>query len=280
MAEAYVTQTTGRKFIPELWSNKVLVARENVFFLANRVQRFDAEVAVKGEIIHVPELANLTAGDISTSTGVLDATVNTEGEKTITINKWKGVVSNILDIARAQMLPGYMDRISGKIGFALGLIVETDLAAQAPNLTTNTVGTFQTELTDADFRDAIEKLDGSLTPFTDRFGYFKHTVKNTFLGIDKFVRYDSIPRATGQNPTLKGVIGELYGVPIGFSPLVFTNSSDVSNMIFHRDTFALAMQKKPQMIKFAKTAFTDRIGGSELYGLSEMRDDQGCELRS
>ena len=134
-------------------------------------------VATKGDNINIPHVANLTAGNINTGTGVLDASANTESTTQITIDKWKGCVVNVVDISKAQALPGYMDLLAKKIGYALGLIVETDLNALAASLSNN-VGTFATELTDSDIRDAIQTLDGGNVPFGDRHMYLKHTVKN------------------------------------------------------------------------------------------------------
>ena len=91
MADVLATATTHAEFIPEVWSKETIVARESVLVLANIVQRFDADVASFGDIIHVPSVTNLTGGDISTSTGLLDAEAPTETKVDITINKWKGV---------------------------------------------------------------------------------------------------------------------------------------------------------------------------------------------
>ena len=98
MADVLATQTTHDKFIPDVWSKDLIIARESVLVLANLVQRHDVDVAQFGDVIHIPQVSNLVGGDISTSTGQLDAEAPTEAEKTITINKWKGVRMKVLDI--------------------------------------------------------------------------------------------------------------------------------------------------------------------------------------
>lgn len=279
MADAYHTSTTDALFIPEVWSKEVMLARESVLVLANLVRRFDVEVASYGDILHVPLVTNISAGNISTSTGVIDSVVNTDSNVDITIDKWKGTVINVLDIVNAQSKYDIFGIMTKKIAYSLGVIIEQDLAILAASLS-QTYGTFNTALTDANFRSAVQALDDSRTPMSDRHLLIKPAVKNTLLSLDRFVRYDAIAYGKGESPILKGNVGEIYGVAVHVSPETYKTSNDTSNMMFHRDCFGLAIQKGVKMEEFARTAFTRRMGGSELYGVKEMRDDQGVELRS
>ena len=277
MADVLSTATTHAEFIPEVWSKETIVARESVLILANIVQRFDADVAGYGDIIHVPSVSNLTGGNISTSTGLLDSESPTETKVDITIDKWKGVNMKVLDIVLAQSKYEYRRLYTEKMGYVLGTLVETDLATLAASLS-QTVGTFNTDLTDANLRRAVQYLDDARVPFSDRHFFLKPAVKNTILGIDKFVRADAI----GPNSAIKmgNVPGELYGAMVHISPEVYKTSTNTSNMLLHRECLALAMQKVVKIEAFARVGWLDHFGGSELYGIKEMRDDHGCELRS
>ncbi len=277
MADVLSTATTHAEFIPEVWSAETIVARESVLVLANIVQRFDADAAGFGDIIHVPTVTNLTGGNISTSTGLLDAEAPTETKVDITINKWKGVNIKVLDIVLAQSKYEFRRLYTEKMGYLLGQLVEVDLATLAASLS-QTVGTFATDLTDPNFRRAVQYLDDARVPFADRHFFLKPAVKNTILGIDKFVRNDAI----GPNGAIKtgNVPGELYGAMVHISPEVYNSSTSVSNMLIHRECLALAMQKAVKIEAFARVGWLDHFGGSELYGVKEMRDDHGVELRS
>ncbi len=245
--------------------------------MANLVQRHDVDVAQYGDVIHIPLVSNLTGGDISTSTGQLDAEAPTETEKTITINKWKGVRMKVLDIVLAQSKYDFRRLYSEKMGYRLGQLLEQDLTALATGFS-QTVGTFATDLTDANFRRAVQYLDDARAPFEDRHLVVKPAVKNTLLGIDKFVRYD----ATGDGKLIMTgkVPGELYGVMCHVSPEVYNFSTNVSNMMFHKSAIGLAMQKNIKVENFARVGWLDDFGASELYGYAELRDDHGVELRS
>jgi hypothetical protein len=277
MADTLATATTHATWIPEVWSREVQIARESVLVLANLVDRFDVDVASYGDIIHVPLVSNLTGGNISTSTGLLDAESPTESEVQITINKWKGVNMKVLDIVLAQSKPEFRKLYTNKMAYVLGSLVETDLATLAASLS-QTVGTFNTDPTDANLRRAVQYLDDARVPFEDRHFFLKPAVKNVLLGMDKFVRYDA--SGTARIANVGKVPGEIYGAMVHISPEVYKTSNDTSNMLFHRSTFALAMQKGVKMENFARVGWLDHFGASELYGVKEMRDDHGCEIRS
>lgn len=280
MAEAYITPTTAATWIPEVWSGELIVARESSLMMANLVKRFDADVVRFGDTIHVPLVSNLTAGNISTSDGSLDATAPTESEVQILIDKWKCCVINVLDISAAQSKYGFVEEYSGKIGYALGVIVEQDLLALAAGLSVNK-GTFNTNtITDQILRDSVQALDDARVPFSDRHLVVKPVIKNAILGIDKFTRADSVAYGKGESPIVRGNFGEIYGVMTHVTPEVYKTGNNTSNMMFHRDAFALAVQKNIKMEQFARTSFTQRMGASELYGVKELRDDHGVEIRS
>ncbi len=277
MADVFSTQITHAKFIPDIWSKDTIIARESVLVMANLVRRFDADVASYGQVIHVPNVSNLTGGDISTATGQLDAEAPTESEVQIIINKWKGVRMKVLDILLAQSKYPFRQLYTEKMGYVLGVFVEDDLTALAPTITNN-VGTYNTDLTDANFRRAVQYLDDARVPFADRHMILKPAQKNNILGIDKFVRYDSM----GSGAAIKSgqVPGELYGVMTHVSPEVYKSINNTSNLMFHRDCLALAMQKDVKIEQFARVGWLDDFGGSELYGVKILRNDHGVELRS
>lgn len=47
------------QFIPEIFSKEIIVARENNLVLANLVDRYDSDVANKGDVIQVRVTKNL-----------------------------------------------------------------------------------------------------------------------------------------------------------------------------------------------------------------------------
>lgn len=278
MADVLSTATTHANWIPEVWSKELIIARESVLTMANIVQRFDVDVASFGDIIHVPNVSNLTGGNISTSTGLLDSEAPTESEVQITINKWKGVNMKVLDIVLAQSKPEFRRLYAEKMGYCLGQLMEQDLTALGASFSQN-VGTFNTDFTDANLRRAVQYLDDARAPFSDRHLVIKPAQKNNILGMDKFIRYD----ATGKASPAVGsgnVPGEIYGAMTHVTPEVYKATNDTSNMLFHKSALALAVQKDIKVENFARVGWLDHFGASTLYGVKEMRDDHGVEVRS
>lgn len=281
MAEEYGDSATSNAvFIPEIWSKEAIVARESTLILANIVMRYDQEVVEFGDTIHVPSVTNLVAEDITVATGVLEAQApTTETNKDILIDKWKGVVINLTDMLTVQSKQDLLKHYTAKMGYALGQKLEQDLAILGASLS-QTVGTFNTELGDPDFRRSVQYLDDSRTPFSDRHYVIKPATKYTLLGIDKFVRYDAVAYPKGDSPVLKGEVGEIYGAKVHVTPETYKTGNNTSNMLIHRSCLGLAVQRNIKSVQFGKNGFSDRVGQSMLYGVLEMRDDQGCELRS
>lgn len=277
MADVLATATTHANFIPEVWSKDTIVARESVLVLANIVQRFDVDVASFGDTIHVPLVSNLTGGNISVSTGLLDSESPTENVVDILIDKWKGVNIKVLDIVLAQSKYEFRKLYTEKMGYVLGQLTEIDLATLATGLS-QTVGTFNTDPTDANLRRAVQYLDDARVPFSDRHLFIKPAVKNVILGIDKFVRQDAI--GNGGAITSGNVPGSLYGSMVHVSPEAYKTGTSTSNMMIHRECLGLAMQKGIKIEQFARIGWVDAFGGSVLYGVKEMRDDHGVEVRS
>jgi hypothetical protein len=277
---ASMTTTTNAGFIPQVWAKEAQIARESRLVMANSVERHDMDVVDKGNVINIPKVSNLSASDIGND-GSLTDSANTEGLVTITINKWKGVSFNVPDILASQAAYDLMKLYAEKVGYALGLVVEQNLLALYSSLSgTYQTGAAATDLTDAVLRLSIEKLDNNRVPMDDRHLVVLPHSRNVFLGIDKFVRYDSMPWPAGENPIYKGNIGQLYGVEVLITPEVTVASSTAQNLMFHRSAFGLALQRDIQIEKFARTQFADRIGGSELYGMAVLRDDHAVQVQS
>jgi hypothetical protein len=222
-------------------------------------------------------VTNLSAGAISTSTGQLDASAPTETQTLITINQWYGVRMKVLDIVLAQSKYEFRRLYTEKMAYALGVQLEDALLAQATSVSNN-AGTYASALTDVSIRRAFQYLDDARVPFTDRHFIMKPATKNTLMGIDKLIRYD----ATGTPSPVKNgeVPSQIYGASAHVSPEVYISASNTSNLLFHKDAFALAMQKEPKMEQFARVGYLDDFGGSQLYGYTIIRNDHAVEVRS
>lgn len=273
------TGGTSYKFVPQVWSKEAQIQRESKLFMAKRIDRFDVDFASGGDVLNIPKVTDLTASAIGND-GSLAEQANTEGSVTLTVDQWMGVVINVPDLLKAQSRYDLMRLYTEKMGYALGKVIETAILTGMYNGATNTAGTGGTDLTDAALRNGVEDLDLALVPFEDRHAVIYPTQKNALLGIDKFVRYDSIAYASGQSPVKTGSIGELYGLEFMVSPLISTISGARANLMWHRSAYGLALVKDIKVEQFARTQFSDRLGSSELYGSATTRADHAVQLKS
>ena len=87
---ANITTTTAANFIPEIWAMDVIVSAESALVMAPLVYRADSQVKNKGDIIHFPQISELTVSSKTQGSEVTPSAV-TESEVTVTVNTWKYV---------------------------------------------------------------------------------------------------------------------------------------------------------------------------------------------
>ena len=100
-----MTTTTGDKFIPEIWSMDVIVAAESALVMAPLVYRADSQVKGKGDVIHFPQISELTVSSKTQGSEVTPSAV-TESEVTVTVNTWKYVAFESQRAISTLRLPG------------------------------------------------------------------------------------------------------------------------------------------------------------------------------
>jgi hypothetical protein len=283
---ASFTGTTHDKFVPEQWGDETRDAVESMLVLADSVKKVEHDKRVKGDVIHIPDVSNLTAQDLAESDVDITGQTVTEGEFTLTINKKKHA-SIYIPKHLGEKLSKYEFRApySKKIGYALGKVVDDDLFALWSSLT-NAIGTtadaLEGNISDALVLRAMELLDENDVPPDDtRVIILPARQKAKALGIDKFVRADSV--GDGKQRVVGGRVGELYD----FRSVYFTTNSPTKlaatapattvdskvGFAMHKECLALAMPQTVDMdyayIPQKKAYF---LSGDVLYGVAVYRD--------
>jgi N4-gp56 family major capsid protein len=282
MATGNITVTTAANFIPEIWSSEVKRAVESNLTMGKLVlRRFEGDIKMKGDTVHIADISNLSVNDKSGGSDVSYETI-TEGQTNISIDKHKYAAFQLEDIVAVQSNTDLLTEYSNKVGYALAKQVDTDLLGLYTALS-QSVGTDGTDITAANFLTAIQYLDLADAPETDRSGVFTAGQKKGFLNVDQFVRYDATGIGGQQNPIIRGQFGELYGVRIYFSTNVTTTGSPSGdhNLVFHKEAFALAMQKDIRIqSQYDIDALAEKVVGDVLYGVVEYRDAFGVVVKT
>lgn len=285
---ANFTTTTSAVFIPEVWSVETLRAAESALVMAPLVKRYDTLVKQRGDTIHVPHVSNLTANDKTQDSEVTLQTV-TETETTIAVDQWKEVSFEIEDIVKVQSQYDLRSEYTNKAGYAIAQAVDTDLFGLIASLTTTDVGVYGTDLGDAEIVAALQTLDEVDAPLSDRYLVIAPSQKAAIMKLDKFVKADYLGQYDMPTPVKKGpnnrfLWGDIYGIPTYYTnqvPVVAGTPDETSNVLFHKEAFALAMQLSPRtQASYWQKDLAWLVTTDCIYGVEVLRDTFGVEIRS
>jgi len=266
------TTTTGAVFIPEKWANEVKAAREEALILRGRIKMFE-HTGQAGDTIHVPDVSNLDANDMS-ETGEVNAQSITESETTILLDKWKESSFLINDLLKVQSQYDLRTEYTGKAGFALGKREEEDIMA----LGTSASGEFDADgsaasasggnLNQVGVLAAIQFLDEANVPGTERTMVLSPKSRNKILAIEAFTSMDFV----NKKAIIDAKIGEIFGLDVLISNLLPEDgNSKTNNLVFHKEALALAVQKdisveaQRELRKLSWLVVSDEVYGVKLF---------------
>ena len=310
----HVAKTEANNFIPEIWSDEIIAAYQKNLKMAPLVKRI-AMTGKKGDVIHIPKPVRGTATAKAAETQVT-LIANTEQELTITVDRHFEYSRLIEDIVEVQALNSLRQFYTEDAGYALALQIDNDLHAAAtgfgdgtlnlsPAVTGgdyehtgcffNNAGSTITQYTDdtvvaADvFNDAflrgmIQKMDDNNVPMDGRNLVIPPSVRNTIMGIDRYVSSDFV---SGQ-ATNSGLIGSLYGVDIYVSANCRTIENAASNsaggdvraaLLFHNEAVVMAEQMAVRSQTQYKQEYLSTLYTADtLYGVQVYRPESGFVL--
>jgi hypothetical protein len=280
--------TDAQHFIPEVWAAEVLTFRESALVMAPLVKRFDSAVKERGDTVHVPNVSELKAENKAANTEVV-LQVPTETETTISINKHKHVAFEIEDIAKVQSQYDLRSAYTKSAGYAIAKVVDADLLALYASLTSTDVGTYGNDIDDGVIVSAIQALDEADAPLEDRAFVIAPSQKAKIMTLDKFVKADYLGQYDQPTPVRKGpnnryLWGDIYGIPTYYTNQVPTTAgspTQVHNIMFHKEAFALAMQMAPRtQASYWHKDLAWLVTVDTIYGVKVLRGDHGVEVRS
>lgn len=283
-----MTTTTGSVFLPTIWSIDTLRATENALVMAGLVKRYDSQVKAKGQTLSIPNITNLTATAKSAN---VDVTLQSPTETAITLNINKHYESSfeIEDLLAVQSAYDLRSEYSEKAGYAIAKQVDSDLLGLYTGLTTTDVGTYGIDLGDPSYISGILALDNGDVPLENRAIVVNPAQKAAIMKIDKFVKADFLgqydqPTPVKRGPNSRYLWGEIYGTPVYYTNNIVTTAAtptQVHNLMFHREAFALAMQQAPRLqAQYWLPSLAYKVVVDCIYGITTIRTTFGVELRS
>lgn len=252
VTNASITQsmsvTSG--FIPEVWSDGVLAAVELGSKFQTRVTRaYEGDIKAYGNKVHVPRVSNLTTQTKSLSTGITDTIVFeaiAQSKQDITIDTHQYAAFLIEDVVEVQSKTDVRAAYEKKLGYALARGREVACASLVASLA-ESVGGLGQELTSDDYLAAWTKiaqaglLETSPDPGEDFSLFLSPAAYAAALKVDVFT--NSLYHK--QSDAIDSVgLGDIYGFPVFISNLLTADSPGHDCAVFHRDAFALCVQKE------------------------------------
>lgn len=276
----FIDNTTADAFIPEVWSKKALVARENNLVLAGLFDRqYEGELGY-GDILNVPGVTNLNAQTKSVNAAIVYET-QTESNTQITVSTWEYSAIAIETKTKKQAMQDLVKRYAPKQGYALALAIDDVLAGRFDDFS-NPVGTLGTPTSYSDWLRAQQYLDDANAPLEDRFIYISPAERKNLMEMDQFVKadYSKLQDATAPRKD-KSRIGTWMTMPVYMSAnCEGTNAAGHDNGLAQMESVALAVQiDMPSYHFFDIDYFADKYAVESLYGVAEMRDDHGVWVK-
>lgn len=283
-----MTTTTHDAFRPDIWTQEIIRAFEANLVLADKVARYDQDVVSRGNTVQIPNLSNLVANDKVANTQVT-LQAPTETTTTITIDQHKEASFLVEDIVGIQSNSNLLAEYTNKAGYAIKRAVDTAIANLATGLSTS-AGTYNTTLTVAALNSAVQSLDDGDVPRQDRCWILKPHAINDLYTLSDYMRYDGTGYAGGyasggvgnaMDVRPNGLVGRLYGSDVYMTSQIAQTGNNISNLYMHREAFGLAMQKAPRVQSQYKQEYLGTLVTADvLYGVAELRDAAGVELRN
>jgi hypothetical protein len=273
-------------FSPDIWSKNILVKQEANLIFAQHVNREYERDAKVGKAVIISTISDLGFRPKVENTAIQYETV-AEAPIMLVLNIWDYAAFGIEDIVNVQSHINLRSAYEDKVAYALAKDVDSKLALGVGGYN-NVFGVFGTPFTDDDLRDCVQKLDDNNVSAEGRVLIMTPAEKNDKLGLEKWVsvlyRGDSMPNGGGAQVN-NGQIGrDIYGVTPYVSTNVSTGSPPVAgngwNVVFHKDAYALVMQRQPKMHLFYDIDFfTWKVASEQILGHGELRDDHGVWLK-
>ena len=314
-AGGFTAKTEAGTFIPEIWSDEIIAAYQKNLKMAPLVKKL-AMSGKKGDKLHIPKPVRGDANAKAADTAVT-IIANTEGELTVDIDRHFEYSRLIEDIVEVQALNSLRQFYTEDAGYALATKIDADLhscgtgfgdggavvfsGSVAPtdyqhsgcffnDGGTTTQYTDDTMVaadvfTDAFFRNMIQKLDDNNVPMENRVLIIPPSVRNTIMGIDRYVSSDFVSGSTVNS----GLIGNLYGVDVYVSANCATIEAAADNtassidtraaLLFHKDAIVLAEQQSVRSQTQYKQEYLSTLYTADcLYGVQVYRPEAGFVL--
>tara|TARA_X000001388_G_C2232727_1_gene123847 strand:+ start:2236 stop:3123 length:888 start_codon:yes stop_codon:yes gene_type:complete len=266
-------------FIPEIWGDLIYKYFEEKLVFKNTIEDYSSLVQGSGKIIHIPEIAKMTASSLTDGAQV-SYVAPAETETQLTINKNYYSAKLFTDVLLVQNSFDLISSYAKAMGYALAKQIDSDIASELITVNQGATLTTDDQITASEFETAIANLGENDIDYTSGDVFF---VVNPTLYADmvnpagtfgaSFVRADISGFNSGDSPALTGVMGTLMGMPVLMSNSLSSGGTNVSGVIYHRSACAIAVQRDIDVKQqFDIDVLGTKVVAHTLYGVKKLDD--------
>jgi hypothetical protein len=235
-------------FTPKIWSPRVYMFFKAKLAAAPFFQDYSSDVDAGGNTVAIPKVAaSFSAGDVTTTGGVIASTNVNDTNTILTLNQWKAVAYDISDYQYAQLTKSWnvKNGYAQAMGYALAKTFDTALLANGSSVTP-VVGDSSKYLLSTSLEKAFGILESNSVPKEDCV-FFVHpkTYWNTIMAISKY--YDA--SQFGKPSVPQGAHDMLYGVPVVITSQIPLGTDGTEggyrNLLVHKSAIVYAMNMMP-----------------------------------
>jgi len=272
------SSTTLDVLIPEIWSDKMNNFYRDNLKAAAFFTDLSSELAGGGDVVHIPNLTEMTA---HTKTNATVVTVNnpTETKIDLTVNTWKECSFAIEDREAKLVMGSYMiqETYAKNAAYTVAAAYEDAILALFAGFS-QTVGTSAAALADSNIRRAIQYLDEAKAPQEGRaFFLTPKQVWSDVMALDKFTLTQN---TVGADPVMKGMVGYLYGYPVIMSERIGATDGSANSCFAHKDAIVHASTIMRVQSNYVPQYLSTITTADVLYGAIENRDTSGVWIKT
>lgn len=283
-----MSQTTpgnlGQGLVRENWGDLYI----KPMYEQARVLPFAANLSKdckKGDLVNVPVRSTaLTVGTVNATTGALNIQQVTASNVAVSVDRQKDCTIDLLDITREQAESKFENEWPEESGSAVAEEMEAAFLALQSDVTAS-VGSDVNDMGEDEILAAIQALKTAKLPIDTKPNEFYFALAdNAWLPLRKLKIFDYQVTGVSGESAAKSLSLPSYGsIPVRFSTQVATSGAGRRSILAHRNAFAWAAQKNPEV------AMTSRLAAGQasylmtniaLYGVKTVREGFARVIKS
>ena len=266
-------------FIPALWGDLIYKYFEERLIFKNLVEDYSSLVQGKGKIIHIPEIAKMSASSLTDGAAV-SYVAPAETETQLTVDQHYYSAKMFTDVLQVQSSYDLLNSYAKAMAYSLSKQVDSSIAAELITVNQGATLTTDDQITAAEFEAALANLGENDIDYTSGDVYF---VVNPTLYADminpagtfgaNFMRADIAGFNADNSPLHSGQVGQLMGMPVFMSNSLSAGGTNVSAVMFHRSACAIAVQQDIDVVEQYDVDYLGtKVVALTLWGVKKLDD--------